>query len=419
MKKIQSCTDENCIPNVTSCSEWNGGDIEALGICNGDSLNNIVWEIVSKLEEIAGEDISSFDIEDLLSICNVKAPAETTLLSILTLLKNSDVCLKSYIDSLNEAINELSQEQAISINLKCFADIDNLGNILAITRPQLDQLIIDNLCSQKGRIDTLEGEVTNLQSQINNIDLNTTVDELSFATCINANVLPTSTQVINTSNELCDLESATGNSGDISTSLASTPGDLNTEFGAISGWILTPANWAENYNNLLLEVENLRQRIASIEQNCCATTCKDVELGFSVIFNEDKTGIIIRFTSGAGTDIPADFSDNGSTGTITDKNGAVQDFTIPIANGSETEVSIVGLDMTGDLILSITAILTNGSITCEKCLGKTIKTVGVCDFCQVCASGTTGTVTIVYDDAGGAIAFESFNPTTTTTTTSI
>jgi hypothetical protein len=222
---------------------------------------------------------------------------------------------------------------------------------------------------------------------------------------------------VNVANELCDLEGSTGTSPDIASALASTPGDLNAEFGGITGWILAPANWAENYNNLLLEVENLRQRIISIETNCCAVTCKDVELGFAVTFNEDKTGLIIRFISGAGTHIPAGFEDGGSTGTITDQNGSILEFEISISNGSETEVSIVGLDLTGDLRIDITAILGNGAINCEKCLSRTIKTTGVCDFCTVCASGTTGTVTIVYDDAGGAMAFESFNGTTSTTTT--
>ncbi len=83
MKKLNNCVVENCIPTPSSCVEWNGGDIEYLGICNGDSLNNIIWEIIAKLEDLAGEDISSFDIDTLLDICNKKAPLEINLISIL------------------------------------------------------------------------------------------------------------------------------------------------------------------------------------------------------------------------------------------------------------------------------------------------------------------------------------------------
>lgn len=69
MKKVTNCVVENCIPTPSSCVEWNGGDIEYLGICNGDSLNNLVMEIVGKLQDIAGEDLSQFDIESLADIC--------------------------------------------------------------------------------------------------------------------------------------------------------------------------------------------------------------------------------------------------------------------------------------------------------------------------------------------------------------
>ena len=94
MKKLKTCIVENCIPTPSSCVEWNGGDIEFLGICDGDSLNTLMWEVINKLEEIAGEDLSSFDIDSLLDICNQTAPNETTLINILNILKNNQICLK-------------------------------------------------------------------------------------------------------------------------------------------------------------------------------------------------------------------------------------------------------------------------------------------------------------------------------------
>lgn len=398
MKKIENCIVENCIPTPASCVDWDGGDIEFLGICNGDKLTNLMWEIVTKLKEFAGEDLSSFDIDSLLDICSQKAPTEITITSILTLLKNNDVCLKDYIDTLNDKLNELFQDTSIDVNLKCYADFDNLGNSLSITREQLDQLIIDNLCNHKGRIESLEGAVINIQSQIDNLETSTTVDELSFATCINASILPTSTQVINTSEELCDLETAVGDPADVADALALTPGDLNTEFGLISGWDLTPANLSANYGNLLLEVENLRQRIKFMEDNCCAITCDDIKLGITALFNEDNTGIVIKFTSGSGTSIPLGFTDGGSTGVVTDIDGNTETFTLDIVdnftNNNETDVDVSSLNLAGDLTLSITAILTNGSITCEKCVGKNIKQA-TCAFCEVSAEGEDGSYAVI------------------------
>jgi hypothetical protein len=414
-KKSGNCEVENCIPTLSSCIDWNGGDIDFLGICDGDKLNNIVIEIVSKLQDIVTDDLSDFDIDSALNICKQVAPLQVDLISILNILKNNDICLNDYITTLQQEVANLSQQTGVNVDLKCFADFDNLGNALSVTRDTLDQLVINNLCSQQSRITSLEGAVTDMQSQINNLEINPVVDELSFATCIDAAVLPTSTQVINTANELCSLETALGDAGDITTALANTPGDLNSEFGTITGWVNVPANFMQNYGNLLLELENLRQRIKTIENTCCASSCDDVKLGFSVIWNEDGTGIIIKFTSGSGTSIPAGFTDKGSTGTITDVDGNVQDFTLAITNNLEQEVSVVGLNMSGSLELNITAILGTDSLTCEKCLHKTISTTGACSYCEICVTGSTGTVTIVYEDAGSFIA-TSFDPGTTTTT---
>jgi hypothetical protein len=419
MKKVQNCETENCIPTLSSCVEWNGGSIEFLGICDGDSLNNLVWEIVTKLEEIAGDDLSQFDIDSLLDICNQQAPLEVTIISILTLLKNNQVCLKDFIDTLNERLNELFENTGVTVNLKCYAQFDNLGNSLSITREQLDQLIIDNLCNHKQRIESLEGAVVSLQSQIDNINSNTTVEELSFGTCVNPSELPTSTQVINTSNAFCDLEEATGDSTDIASALSNTPSDLNAEFGLITGWILVPTNWAENYNNLLLEVENLRQRILFMEANCCALSCDDIELGFSAVYNEDLDGIIITFSFGAGTNIPAGFEDGGSYGTITDIDGNSIDFNIEIANNATEEIAVAGLNLTAPLTVDITAVLTTGSLTCQKCLKRTVAQAN-CKYCEYTATGSEGaTITLMYE------ATQNYSsdphiiivPTTTSTTT--
>ncbi len=111
MKKLNNCVVENCIPTPSSCVEWNGGDIEYLGICDGDSLNNLLWEVINKLEEIAGEDLSSFDIDSLLDICNQTAPQEITILNILNVLKNNQICLKDFIDTLTEQLAELLNTQ--------------------------------------------------------------------------------------------------------------------------------------------------------------------------------------------------------------------------------------------------------------------------------------------------------------------
>lgn len=396
MKKLANCITADCIPTPSSCVKWDGGDIEFLEICNGDDLDTLTWEIVNKLKAIAGDDLSDFDIDGLLEICNQAAPFEVNLLSILNLLKNNQICLKDYIDTLNDKINELTSSSAVKVNLKCYADFDNLGNALSITREQLDQLVINELCDHKGRIENLEGTVINLQTQIDNIDINPVVDEPDIATCIDPTPKPTSAQTVITAQAHCDLEAATGDPADIAAALAKTPTDLNAEFGLIPGWILIPSNWVENYSNMILEVESLRQRLITIENTCCAIDCSDVKIGFTATFNDDNDAIIIKFTAGAGTSIPAGFTDQGSTITLTDEVGNIEEFTTSapdlIANNATIEIPISTLITTGDVNINIESNMSNGTLTCSKCSNKTIKRAS-CSFCILTASET---VTITY-----------------------
>lgn len=421
MKKLQNCEVENCIPTPSSCVEWNGGEIKFLGICDGESLNNLLWEVITKLQEIAGEDLSGFDIDSLLDICNQKAPQEITIISILNLIKTNQVCLKDYIDVLDGKLTELLKEQGVTINLKCYAEFDNLGNTLSISRTELDQLIIDNLCAQKVRIETLEGKVVNLQSQIDNIDINPAVSEPEFSTCVDGTSKPTSEQTKSIAISLCELKDETGTGADIASALSNTPSIFSTvEYLALTGWIVSPATLADNYNNLLIAFNYLIGRVTNIEDTCCAASCKDVELGFTGTYNEDNTGLIIKFTSGAGTNIPSGFLDIGSVITITDIDGNVETFntTSPdlIANNAQIEISITGLNLNGDLIVNVDANMSNETLVCSKCLSKVVKKAQ-CDYCEICATGTTGGIVVIYESSTSSVVIENSTTSTTTTTT--
>lgn len=403
MKK-QICEVDNCIPTQSSCVDWNGGELPYLGICNGDSLNNLILEIITKLKEITGEDLSGFDIDALLDICNQKAPTELTILSILNVLKNNQICLKDFIDTIKAGLDELFKSTGVNVNLKCYAQFDNLGNALSLTREQFDQLCIDTLCSHEGRLTTIEGRLILMQAEIDALNVVSIVEELDISTCINAALLPTSTQLQNTSTELCNLETATGFPSDISAALAVTPADLNAEFGLIPGWILVPSNWGENYSNLILELENLRQRIKTVETGCCSLGCDDVMLGFTAAYNNDNTEIVIRFTSSAGTSIPVGFIDSGSTITITDIDGNVETYITVnpdlIENNATLSVPIPSLNTSQDVKVDIDANFTSGGLTCSKCLSKLVHSPSTetCDTCKICASGTGDAyVVIIYE----------------------
>lgn len=421
MKKLDNCKNENCIPTPSSCVEWNGGEIKYLGICDGDQLNNLLWEVVTKLQEIAGEDLSQFDIDSLADICNKKAPNEVTLLSILNLLKDTQICLKDFIDNLSENLAELLNQNSVDINLKCYAEFDNFGNSLAITRDELDQLVIDNLCNHKDRIETLEGKVTGLQSQIDNLSTTTTVEELSYDTCLDPGVdKPTSTNVTELAQAHCDLEDAVGTPSDIGNMMGNFPsGSIPADLILHPNWIGAPINEAQVLSNSMLVIENLLGRVLSIEENCCAVDCTNVKIGYTVAYNEDGTSVLVTFTSGAGFNVPNDFDDQGSTITVTDIDGNVETYITSeeeIQLNEQIEIPVSNLNLDGDLIVSVKSVFSNDSITCQDCSSKTLKSNARCAFCTITNTGEEGDIVIMYEDSFRLIVQTESSTTTTTTT---
>lgn len=417
MKKVQSCEVRNCIPTPSGCIDWDGGDIESLGICNGDPINSLLLEIIKKLEDITGEDLSSFDLDSLLDVCNIKAPSEVTLINILNVVKENQLCLKDFVNNLSSQIASLSNQSKVNVDLECYQQFDNIGNALAISRDELDKIVINNLCLHGNSIETLNGKITGLQSQIDGLNLNSSVEELTFATCVDTGVKPTSSQVMAIAQAHCDLEEATGSPNDIQTALSKVPSGWNTKYNTLAGWNSSPSNWAEVFGNLLLVIGSQQSDIEFIQSNCCAISCDDIKLGFSVIYNESGDGVIIKFSYGAGTVIPNGITDKGSTGTIKDVDGNIESFALTIANNAEIEIPITGLNTNGDLTINISAKVGNDSLTCEKCLNKVFKNSG-CAYCQVSAEGVSGSSAILIYDDGNGIGTTISSPSASTTTTS-
>lgn len=399
MKKLQNCEVQNCIPTPSGCVEWNGGDIDYLGICNGESLNKLVWEIVTKLQSITGEDLSSFDLDSLLDVCSTKSPGDVTLLNILNVVKANQLCFKDYITSLEKAIAAVTDNSVVNVDLKCYQEFDNLGNSLKITRDQLDQLVVNELCSNKTAIEGLNGLFTTLKQELENfINQPVEVAEQICTTCVDNAQKPVSQQVIAVGKELCDLEDALGKSGDIQNALSKIPSTWNNDFGALPGWNNAPVDLADTFGNALLVIGSLTARVSFMEQNCCALTCDDIALGFTAALSDDGGSIVIKFTWGAGTKIPAGVVDKGSVGTLTDTYGNVETFNLIITNNAEIDIPLNGLSKDGDIKINVTAKVGTDALICQKCLNKTVSVSSGCATCEIAATGDAdATVTIVYE----------------------
>ena len=377
---------------------WSGPTIDCLGICPGQTLNKVTNIIATKVCELAAPlDLSTLTLQCALDIFNREENGNRTLANVLQLLADNDCGLKELIDGLQAQIDGLSQDNLV-LDLKCLAEKDSFGNLLPYNQETVLQSLINHICDLELEVDGIGGKITDLQDQIDEIKDNLpSSDEKIITTCIIANK-PVSESVIELSDNYCNYKESVGQTTDIQKAIAQQPKELQDLLSAIKGWEINPANLAESTNNIWIAVANLLSRVSSIESTCCNITCKDVTVGMEIIGSADGKAFYLKFSEAAGTDIPAGFSDRGSTVTITDKNGKIITYDIEVEqDGTTDQLSVVGLNLDEPLTISVAARVGSDSLTCEKCLVGEFDAISSCPVCAISVTGKTGYVTIIYE----------------------
>lgn len=393
--KHRSCPD--ALSN--ECVTWQSGDIPVLGIYDGDELSEAEKIIADKIIELFDDiDMSEIDLNCLVSTCTQKCK-DTSLKAIVQVLFDNQCCLQDLINSATGA----SPTVTVNLNLRCLKVFDDFGNEIPQDLNQSLQSIVNQVCTNVTSITSIQASIVQLQNQVDTLQTTPTVTpEPNITTCLTPGLRPVSQTVPLVASALCTLQTSLGSQTDMSVAISEQCANLNGSFASVQGWITSVQNFAQSMNNLWLLACNLNSRVTTIETNCCKLTCSDVNVGFAVQVDTTGTGVYLKFTSGAGTDIPTGFTDQGSTVTFTDKNSNFVTYPLVIANNANLgDFDLSGLDLTDPITISVTAILGTDGLTCEKCISRLYTMANTtCPVCQVTAAGTTGSVTITYSLPG-------------------
>ncbi len=392
MKAKKSQLNSGCPEALSSnCVVWTGSEIPCLDISYGDRISEVVCAIANKVCNICRDiDVSQLDLSCLIDLCE-NCPEDRSVKTILQLLLDNQCKLQDLITS-----GGTSTDPTIAVNMKCLKKFDDFGNEIPQNLNTALQSIINEVCDHRTRIIILEATVIDLQDQIDNLPDPIAYEEPEITTCLTPVATPTSEVVPIVAQDYCDYKALNGTEAEITQAISKQCEGLDTDLILVPDWILNPSTGAQSLNNLWIAFCNLRDRLINIEENCCKVTCKDVKIGFTAVFNEDNDGVIITFSAGAGTEIPNGFTDLGSTITITDISGNIIEYiTVApdlIANNASIEIITTGLMTSGDFNINIQANIGNGSLTCSKCVNKTIMR----DPCRFCILTATDVVTVIY-----------------------
>lgn len=373
---------------------WNGDPIPCLNICKGDLLNSVLYTIATtSCLALEPYDLSTLTLQGVLDILS-EEEGTRTLTSVLQLLADGEIAIDSRLTTLQNQVDGLSTV-TLTLDLKCFRLTDSFGNALPYTNQSVLQDLINEACTNKNTVSDVSGRLTTLQNQVNNLDI-PTGEEPIISTCIST-AKPTSTAVVELASNYCDYKTIVGDGLKIQQNISKIPTDILLNYVGVDGWTVAPSNMADFTGNLAIIINDFYSRLGSIEDNCCNVTCKDFLVGFEIIPSSDGLSIALRFTEAAGTDLPGAFTDKGSILTITDATGNILTYNVIITQGGTTSfMSILGLDASNVLNLTLTAKAGSSTLQCEKCISKLYSPISGCPVCSITGTGTTGSTTIVY-----------------------
>jgi hypothetical protein len=173
--------------------------------------------------------------------------------------------------------------------------------------------------------------------------------------------------------------------------------------------LLTFNSVVENSNNQLYNIQkyqsniicSLENRLSYIEATCCRVSCKDIKIGFTEIFDADQETYVLYFNKNSGNSIPEEYTDNGSTITLTDHTGRELTYDISIEQQFEFILDLSGLDTSQNIIININGVFENELSNCSVCYNKVVEAISSpCTVCKICASGDEeAAVTLKYTTA--------------------
>lgn len=400
---------------------WQGPDLQCINVCKGENVSDVVASVATEVCKILDTlDLKDLDLKCLIDTCLACPEPDKTLKTALRLIINK-VC------ELSELIGDGSTEPpsipVFQINLKCLAISDGSGNVLNDdTNDKIIQSIIDQVCINTADIELLKNDVDGLDDRVTALE---TAAKPPVIPDVGSNCLFLGQKALDLAHEdldaaYCELSNILGPTADINKAIGQQCPDLAQKFVLNPNFTINPSNAAQSIRNMWIALCDTIARVTQIEKTCCQATCEQIKVGFSIVFSELQTATL-KFTSGAGTNIPTGVLDCGSTLVISDERGVnvvVENMNI------NNNVEVPDIDMTsfvegGLLTFTLNAKFCSEELgTCEKVVVKTIIYKNACSTCDITNTGD-GEVIIVYETNGAYVPVsQNVIPTPTSSTTS-
>ena len=328
-----------CNPISSNCVVWQGPDIPCINICNGDTVSDVVAKLATELCTLLDQtNLSALD----LSCLNLDAQdVPVSFLELQQLLIDQLCSLGGRCTAL-EGSSGGTVPSEVTATLPACLQYTNQQNDLVTVLPldEYAELVASNVCGLISDITTINSTLGNHETRITALENATpsgsTVPQVT-PTCVLPSVLTDIDTVVEALEEqFCDLRTATGDSTALLSATSVQCSGLNTEDRLSgSGTMSSVSGWNTSVTNVAESLTNMWLTICDIRD-----AVKDIKVTCCTITcNDVFFTVSATYTSGyvtfdfSGSIIPSQVSECNI-------NGATLVITDGLGHSFNTSVSV-------------------------------------------------------------------------------
>lgn len=414
---------------------WEGEPLPCILLCTGDVVSDVIYKLAIEICAMKkAYNLKDLDLKTVFTACIACPQPVKTLQNVFQLIINKIMSMDAIIAAINST--GTSSEEINIVLASCFLPYVNSNGDTLTKLPQSNytRLLATKVCSVitsvNGiviRVNSLETNVAIMAVQIAALGTEATVTSCLQSTAI---PVPISTAYTTLDTQFCALSKALGTPTKLLKSYTAQPtglkdltqlGGNNAPMSAINSngisWISTVSTGADSITNMWLTVMDMRGAVQAMQDNCCKVSCDSITIDFSVKLNDARTIAYVYFAS--KSKIPTGFYDCdtslGNKLTITDALGNTTYANVKLANlvnytlvnsvmtepYATIDLSSTSIAPSSDYTFSMDACLTNGTMTCQKCITKSVTYKDTCSYCEIsvtAGASLSGSLTIAYQE---------------------
>lgn len=399
---------------------WEGPNLPCINLCTGDMVSDVVYKVANELCKIKKElDLEDLDLKCIVDTCLSCPEPEKTLHTVLQLLINKVCSLEDIIENLQPGESD-AEEKLITL-ASCFLPMKNSEGDPISKLPHSDYTriiaskvcsILSDITSLESRLDITEQEIAVLTESINSLG---SLPKISPVCVTPTNApIPIDEVVELLEKQFCEIKSALGTGDKLLQGIGKQPDNLSTlprlsgsgTMSSIPGWVNQVENVSDSIPNLWLTINDIRGAVKTMQDNCCKVNCDSIKIDFDVKINDEGLPVLYFM---AKSKLPEGFVDCDPMGTkinISDDNGNEYYQYVKLSDAVKefdgVEFASVGpVNINGKCTYTMNACLTNGSLTCQKCVNKDVFGEG-CKYCEISVLGShdgnvDGELVIIYE----------------------